>query len=230
MRELLEEVDGEEMTFLMHAVTGCCEGTADEAESEMKKKQKEREKKHRQKEKKNNQLDVGKVNFTTFTTVEPTAGAPESKGEESKEGNELEEGQSVTSGSGAASAANATPLENEAEREIPSATTSSEPHGGQDNQQAASSSTSKFKVLEKELLVFRVAWLLVKEVLWKEQVLGLRLASFYPGFIVREREKGVVRAPRYPIDLRMNNAFISNPGKTSVMLQKPGDSPSRPKS
>ena len=76
----------------------------------------------------------------------------------------------MTSGSGAAAAA--TPLENEAEREIPSATTSSEPRGGQANKKTTRKLISKSKVLEKELLVFRVAWLLVKKVLWKERVLG----------------------------------------------------------
>ena len=83
---MLEEVDGEEMTFLMHTVAGCCEGMADEAESKMKK-QKEREKKREEEEKKQkerkkqqNQSNVVGAKLTS-TSIGLIAGAPESKGE-----------------------------------------------------------------------------------------------------------------------------------------------------
>jgi len=73
LREFLKEVDSEEMTFLMHAVAGCCEGTADETESIIKKKQKEREEK-REEEKRNQELPtLSGLNFTSPTPVVPSS-------------------------------------------------------------------------------------------------------------------------------------------------------------
>lgn len=220
------------MTFLMHAAAGCCEGTADETESIIKKKQKEREEKREEKKMNQKLPNFGGLNFSSSTPAVrrgsapaglmsvPTArrssassemmSIPESKGDDSNEDGDHKE--AAMSGSGAtypvaasplghdttdiavaaATAAAAAAVAVEATQNDPgqdatpqpertSGTKSNVPHGGEENTQTTRKMISRSKVLEKELLVFRVAWLLVKEVLWKEQVRGRRLACFILG-------------------------------------------------
>jgi len=122
---------------------------------------------------------------------------PESKGDDSKDDGDHVE--AATSGLGTTYPVAASPLGHDTsdmataaaeatqndpghdatpQRERPSGKISNAPHRGEENKQTTRKLISKSKVLEKELLVFRVAWLLVKEVLWKEQVRGRQLTCF----------------------------------------------------